>query len=331
MKSITAALAAAALSCLTFAQADAAGTVTDSVSIMLQRSGVTLTEQTDPKRDCPAPTTAAECDACMDKMIDAELARRTTGYVTYKCLDVSQSFVKFTKPPTCTSPKPADEERPGQCPSGTTGAWTQKLQYQQAAYPDCWKPGEWTPASAPAGICATPQTLVYACPEAGADGRVLESATVTWPNCAGAGYQAPSKSLVVAVNPGAQPLMWRLASKLTDEKIWTQTGTVGAWTKASAVDWGASTPSPGIASVTLSWTPPTQNTDGTSLTNLAGYRVVYGTSSTMLDKNIEIPNPGVTSYLIEQLAPATWYFAVKAYNANGAESIPSNIASKVIP
>ncbi len=35
--------------------------------------------------------------------------------------------------------------------------------------------------------------------------------------------------------------------------------------------------SPGTA--TLSWTPPTQNTDGSPLTDLAGYRVYWGTSS----------------------------------------------------
>ena len=33
-----------------------------------------------------------------------------------------------------------------------------------------------------------------------------------------------------------------------------------------------------VGSATLSWTPPTQNMDGTPLTNLAGYRVYWGTS-----------------------------------------------------
>jgi hypothetical protein len=30
---------------------------------------------------------------------------------------------------------------------------------------------------------------------------------------------------------------------------------------------------------TLSWTAPTENTDGTTLANLAGYRIRYGTSA----------------------------------------------------
>jgi hypothetical protein len=81
---------------------------------------------------------------------------------------------------------------------------------------------------------------------------------------------------------------------------------------------------------TLSWTPPTQNTDGSALTNLAGYRIHYGTSASMLTHSIQIANPGLTSYVIENLSPGTYYFAVRAYTSSGAESDNSNIASKVV-
>ena len=83
-------------------------------------------------------------------------------------------------------------------------------------------------------------------------------------------------------------------------------------------------------SATLSWTPPTQNTDGSPLTNLAGYRIDYGTNSSSLSQTVQIANPGVTSYVVENLSPATWYFAVKAYNSSGVESSLSNLASKAI-
>ncbi len=88
---------------------------------------------------------------------------------------------------------------------------------------------------------------------------------------------------------------------------------------------------PATGSATLSWVAPTQNTDGTSLGNLAGYRIVYGTSSSALNQTITISNPSVTSYVVEQLASGTWYFAVKAYTSAGAESSQSNVASKTIP
>jgi len=38
----------------------------------------------------------------------------------------------------------------------------------------------------------------------------------------------------------------------------------------------------------------------------------------------------MSSYVIENLAPATYYFAVRAYTSSGSESANSNIASKVV-
>ena len=83
-------------------------------------------------------------------------------------------------------------------------------------------------------------------------------------------------------------------------------------------------------SATLTWNPPTQNTDGSPLTNLAGYRVHWGTSQGNYTKSVTINNPGLSSYMIEQLTPATWYFALTAINAAGAESGFSNTASKTV-
>ena len=83
-------------------------------------------------------------------------------------------------------------------------------------------------------------------------------------------------------------------------------------------------------SATISWTPPTQNTDGSSLTNLAGYRLYYGTNSASLTQTVQIANAGASSFVVDNLSPATWYFAVKAYNTSGAESDFSALASKTI-
>jgi hypothetical protein len=85
-----------------------------------------------------------------------------------------------------------------------------------------------------------------------------------------------------------------------------------------------------LGSTTLSWTPPTQNEDGSPLTNLRGFRVYYGTSSSNLGTMVEIPNAGVTTAVVENLSPANWFFAVKAYTTEGVESSFSNIASKTI-
>jgi len=84
-----------------------------------------------------------------------------------------------------------------------------------------------------------------------------------------------------------------------------------------------------LGSATLSWNLPTQNTDGSALTNLSGYRIDYGTSTSTMTQTISISNASVSTYIVGNLSPATWYFAVKAI-ANGVESDQSNVASKVV-
>lgn len=85
-----------------------------------------------------------------------------------------------------------------------------------------------------------------------------------------------------------------------------------------------------LGSATLKWQPPTSNTDGSPLTNLAGYVIRYGTSQNDLATEVRITNPGLTAYMVTDLTPATWYFQVSAYNTSGVESAPSATASKTI-
>lgn len=82
-------------------------------------------------------------------------------------------------------------------------------------------------------------------------------------------------------------------------------------------------------SATLAWVPPTANTDGTVLTNLAGYRIYYGTT-TQLTQSVTLTNPGLTRYVISGLTSATWYFALVAYNSAGLESARTGVTSMVI-
>jgi Putative Ig domain len=84
-------------------------------------------------------------------------------------------------------------------------------------------------------------------------------------------------------------------------------------------------------SALLTWTPPTLNTNGSALTNLAGYRIYYGNSANKLDRTQAVANPGLASYMIENLPSGPWYFVVHAYNSAGAESPASNIVNKTIP
>lgn len=83
-------------------------------------------------------------------------------------------------------------------------------------------------------------------------------------------------------------------------------------------------------SATVSWTSPTANTNGSALTNLAGHRIYYGTDTASLTEVANVPGAGITSHVVSNLTPGTWYFVVRAYNADGVESDSSGVASKTI-
>lgn len=87
---------------------------------------------------------------------------------------------------------------------------------------------------------------------------------------------------------------------------------------------------PGDAQAIVRWTPPTQNTDNSPLTDLAGYRVNWGASASTLTQVAQVPTAAATSYTVTPLTPGTWYFGVKAYTTAGIESVLSSVASKVI-
>jgi hypothetical protein len=80
-------------------------------------------------------------------------------------------------------------------------------------------------------------------------------------------------------------------------------------------------------SAVLSWSPPTQNTDQSSLTNLAGYRISYGTSASNLDRTVQVASAGLTTYTIDNLAAGAWFFSLKSYTSSGETSIATTPVS----
>jgi hypothetical protein len=45
---------------------------------------------------------------------------------------------------------------------------------------------------------------------------------------------------------------------------------------------------------------------------------------------IQLGNAGMSAYVVENLAPGTYYFAVRAYTSSGAESADSNVIAKLV-
>jgi hypothetical protein len=87
----------------------------------------------------------------------------------------------------------------------------------------------------------------------------------------------------------------------------------------------------GTGSVTVTWVNPTQNTDGSPLTNLAGTRIVWGASAGTLGNQTQVANPAATSSVVDKIPGGTWLFAVKSYSTDGIESpLTSPLVSKTI-
>jgi hypothetical protein len=76
---------------------------------------------------------------------------------------------------------------------------------------------------------------------------------------------------------------------------------------------------------------PTENTNGTALTDLAGVRIFYGTSPSSLSHMVQVASASETSYTISNLAAGSWYFGGVAYTTSGVQSAMSAVVSALIP
>lgn len=83
-----------------------------------------------------------------------------------------------------------------------------------------------------------------------------------------------------------------------------------------------------IAALSISWIAPTQNIDGSPLTDLAGYKVYYGDSSRSYQHHIDIEDETLLTWEFTP-PPGTWYITMTAVNAAGVESAYSNEVMKV--
>jgi hypothetical protein len=83
-------------------------------------------------------------------------------------------------------------------------------------------------------------------------------------------------------------------------------------------------------SLTVSWMPPLERSDGSALTNLAGYKIYWGTAPGDYANMVTIDTPGVTSYVLEQLPAGTYYLVMTAFDAAGVESGQSSVAVEIV-
>jgi len=75
--------------------------------------------------------------------------------------------------------------------------------------------------------------------------------------------------------------------------------------------------------LSISWQPPTENVDGSPLTDLSGFTIYYGEDSGDYTNQVEINNPSATNYSVT-LASGEYYVAMTALDLEGNESALSN-------
>jgi hypothetical protein len=151
-----------------------------------------------------------------------------------------------------------------------------------------------------------------------ADGDTLTFAIVNKPSWAsfststgllqgtpGAGDVGTTSGIVISVSDGKAPSVALPAFNVTVQAVAT-------------------------GSATLTWTPPTTNTDGSALADLAGYKIYWGTTQGSYPNSVTLTNPGLTSYVVTNLVPGTYFFVATALNSAQVESAFSAPASKTI-
>jgi hypothetical protein len=84
--------------------------------------------------------------------------------------------------------------------------------------------------------------------------------------------------------------------------------------------------------VRLQWVAPATRADGSalSLSQIAGYRIHYGTSSGKYTNSIHVNDPSATAYTIANMQAGTYYFAVTALDTNGLESTYSSAVTTTL-
>ncbi len=83
-------------------------------------------------------------------------------------------------------------------------------------------------------------------------------------------------------------------------------------------------------SALLSWTAPTVNTDGSALTDLAGFHVYAGKDPSSLTRRADVAGNSTVQYQAKGLDTGTWYFSISAYNSSGVESAqPAAVSTSI--
>jgi hypothetical protein len=152
---------------------------------------------------------------------------------------------------------------------------------------------------------------------------------------------APTVTLTASPTSGISPLSVVLTWTSTGASVCTASG---GWSGTKALN-GTQTMASVLTSKTYTltcaegngtakatWVAPTLNTDGSALTNLAGFKLYYANTAAGVPTAtpVTINDKLATTYTVTGLAAGTWYFGMKAFTTAGIDSVMSAQATKVV-
>lgn len=91
-------------------------------------------------------------------------------------------------------------------------------------------------------------------------------------------------------------------------------------------------PEPVVSNVKLSWIAPSEREDnsGISLSEIAGYKIYYGTQKGKYTKSVYVNDGSADSHTIKSLSQGTYYFVITTRDSDGRESKYSSVVTKTI-
>lgn len=232
---------------------------------------------------------------------DVKVGQAATNY---SCVGTSKATLKYVAPPLCPT-KPADQVQSAQCPSGTAGTFPQVKTWTSKPQPVCWELATaWSPASAPQGAC-TATAWVFL-------GLEDDAVTLTVPS-----------GTVVRYGSGSAWVQQTISTpfKCSNGQFGDPLPGVGKQCERSTG------PAPVTGRAVVSWAAPTTNADGTPLTDLVGYRVLWGTAPGTYTNSLPVTALTAT---FEDLPIGSYYFTVRAVDSVGLESANSVEVTKTV-
>ena len=258
-------------------------------------------------------------------------------------------------PPDGEEPAPPDSEEPPRptlsltaSPGSVAPGETTTLTWNSAHASSCEASGGWSGSKSLSGSQVfgpidEDTRFLLSC--SGGGGGVSRQVTVDLDEGHGPVVTLLAEPQQVAVNQSAT-LTWSSedASSCTASGAWTGSRETsgsfdtGPLSETGSYSLSCSGPSGNaLASVTvevfdktLSWRAPTENVDGSPLTDLAGYVVHWGNRSRSYDSSHTIDDPTATNWEVS-VGPGKYFFALTAFDADGSESSYSNEVAKTIP